>query len=850
MGFYSTLSQHHKERLLRALLVPSSDVFLPSTPPLLKSAHFFAVVCGWLGALTAALTLAYGVLLGLSTADPPIGSSAQWYQALEVPFALYFSLELFFQVALLAYQRRCHRRGSAALLFFRLLPRIAIAVVGWLEVSPSLQNSYASRLTALRLLHLLPALGALDALRLRPLFRLYFTSARDLAGLSCLYILAALLFALVGLQVWRGLTQGVCTYRDAGISNRTLESPWQLAPVPCGLRSCPASQTCSLSEGDICQPLLVPLASGPAVVMQDCTSYNSPDFGFTNFDNVGAAGLVALVIPTLEGWASVMYNTWHVKGGSQQAIFLFFVVFITISGWLLIPLSMSILSLNLREVHNWEERHAQELINEAHRVWVLAQDGQQGEGVGESSDPPIFPDGPGELGQRRRLGSLVCIPTVMAALDAVQESPMPQRGTLGNVPGSSTAAIVRGEPLLSRTLWRLNRLFKSPVSRVEARRQRSASAAAALAADSLQVPAAAPAGSQRLQRLRSFARRSAVWEFGVSALLVGNVILFSSSYFGISAREEAILQALDAVLVTLFAMEALVRGWAMGGARAFWSNPERILEGVCTISGVIQVIIRGVGGPAVVSTSSGIVLLPTGYAINFFYSVRCLRLVLLPRVWPAYRNLLRRLYDAFPDIFGALLLLLLFILGFGLGSRQLFGKSYAPNATAFPNFKTLQLSMLAIVQIADNENWDQLLKHHMLEVGPSSALFFMLAFFCGTVLSLNLLTSVFVEASMPAAQIAPAPPQKSDPQQPTSLLQQLFSGASCAEHAIPTPPDNFQAHVSLKIGPTGAATSVSLDLVDKLQRGGSGSPGGGGGGFQASCDFLGLPPSPPQERAH
>ena len=875
MGFYASLREEHKLYLSRALAVPSLDLWLPGTPLWIQRVHAALVASGALSMAAAAATAAFTLLLGMSTADPPLGASAQWYSALAIPFALFYTLELALRLLLLAHQRHVRRAPVQAAL--RQLPHLLIVIAGWLEVAPALQRSYASRLTAVRLLRLLQPLGALDVLALRPFFRTLAMCVNDLLSVAGLYGMATLLFSSVALQLWRGLLQGACTYTDAGVSGRL--SPWSLALRPCALPSCPPEQSCSVAAGGACAPLMVPLAAGPALTPTTCTPGNSPDFGATNFDNIGAAALVAFVLPTFEGWTSVMYSTWATKG-YKAAIFPFFVAHIGLCGWLLLPLTMSVLTSNTKAAQEWEGAHAEELVNAAHEHWVEVE----GMGVREHAaaasaaaaadadadavPPPPAPtalkprhvDQAGAFGARRRLNSLVCMPALFTALRAVTgdggsgEAAAGEAGAgagAGAAPaawGGGAPPRLPGEPACNAALFALNQAMRD-VSQLRGRRAAEPTAAsiaaaaaeaeeAAVKADEARAAAHPNASPPLHQVLRAWLVR---WreqcEMAVSLLLLANMIIFSCFYLGQPAGEVRVLQGIDAALVALFALEALVRCLAMGGVAVYFCNASCAFEGICTVSGIMEALLTGTAGAVGGST-------PLGVAVNFFHCVRCLRFILMPRVWPAYRRLLRRLHSALPETFGALVLLALYIMGFGLWGRQMFARDYPPNSTVFPNFKTLQLSLLSVFQVADNENWDQLLKQHMAELGPSTALFFLLTFCLGTLVALNFLVTTLIEASIPydvvvplqaagalavaAAALpsanagsgtpsspSPRPQPPPPPAQPSlySRLCCLFRAPASAQARVTRPPAQYKSTVTLKTGPSGAATSVTLRLT-------------------------------------
>jgi hypothetical protein len=984
MSYYASLGEEYKCYLSRALAVPSEDLFLPSAPWFVLPLHRSLVVSGFLPMLTTWLTMAYIILLGMSTAEPPVGDSVEWYSALREPFAAYYTAELGLLLLLYAFSRRAHRQGGLRALAWTL-PYLAIVVAGWLECAPSLQGSYASRLTAIRMLRLLEPFGALNFLSLRPFYLTVLMSIYDLGSVSSLYGLATFLFASVATQLWRGVLQGGCAYSDPARSALPVEPPrpWSLRTTHCAFTCDPTQQYCSSALGDACSPLTAPLGlnATPTAVAAQCAGGRNPDFGITHFDNIFSSLLNAFVLPTFEGWTGVMYSTWQTKG-YRTAIFPFFVAHVALSGWMLQPLAMSVLTSNTKAAQEWEGVHSEELVNSAHARWceaveaaMAAEAARRESGVGSSSSssesesesesalsgeargggvegssrptsgstsrvptdsslasssstalgaregpfvpaapaadplPPLHMDSCGVFRQRRRLGSLVCLPALYSALSHIEVSrqrraeeleaaglgsgsggsggrsrsssassaaslppPLPalpptaphlRRSARGGSGG--TVAWVGGvppplprEPLWLTALHAFNCLTKS-ISQLRGRRAFEDPDAAPPPISSLAtflsfrgasmrgwgVPACVTAAHHALRAARRATRRfiahSLLWELGVSALLTGNIALFSLFQADMPAPQRALLLRVDAGFVAAQALEGGVRAWAMGGLAPYLSSPTQALEGFCTLSGVLELALTWAGDEALPGSALGAI---------FFHCLRCLRLLFIPRIWPPYRALLRRLYMAAPEIFGSLVLLSLFSLGFGLWGRQLFARSYPPGSTVYPNFRTVQTGVLAIFQIADNENWDQLLKQHMAELGPVGvALFFILTYFLSTIVALNLFVTTLIEASIPyekaaaprsvalaleaeaaeaaeaAAAARAAAGGTAAPPKPPSLLSHLshlsallpaflFPAALATPHwRAAGPPKHFKAVVSLKTAPNGAASSVTLQLL-------------------------------------
>jgi hypothetical protein len=220
-----------------------------------------------------------------------------------------------------------------------------------------------------------------------------------------------------------------------------------------------------------------------------------------------------------------------------------------------------------------------------------------------------------------------------------------------------------------------------------------------------------------------------------------------SVYQGQSQELTTTLLTLDAAFAGAFTLECLAKVVAKGGVVPYLACQTCAFEAFCTLCSVVEVVLHAVR----VQVPATALALTDSYvlAINFFRCARCLRFILTARVWPPYLRILVKLYLALPEILGSLTLFVLTCMGFALSGRQLFGRVYPPDSTLFPNFQTLQVGLLAVFQIADGENWDQLLKKHLNELGSSTAVYFVLAYFAGTVITLNLFISTLIEACLP-----------------------------------------------------------------------------------------------------
>jgi len=151
-------------------------------------------------------------------------------------------------------------------------------------------------------------------------------------GVVILFVLIA--FGMFALMLFSGVMQGTCAYPYHNGPNGAMTTYW--SNLPCSI-NCDGPESggdsCTVTTGDNCPPMTFNAYVNNAFAMTSiagqCKRGPNPNFGFTNFDNVGSSMLTWFVISTLEGWSEVMYNLWH-SFGAPVFIAFFFMAFITI----------------------------------------------------------------------------------------------------------------------------------------------------------------------------------------------------------------------------------------------------------------------------------------------------------------------------------------------------------------------------------------------------------------------------------------------------------------------------------------------------------------------------------------
>ena len=133
---------------------------------------------------------------------------------------------------------------------------------------------------------------------------------------------------------------------------------------------------------------------------------------------------------------------------------------------------------------------------------------------------------------------------------------------------------------------------------------------------------------------------------------------------------------------------------------------------------------------------------PTLQRLRVVRSFRVLRLAWLSNAW---MKVLKRIGLAVPPALSAMALLMVFMVTFATLGMGLYGGDYdaavlAGRLDEVPrlNFDSFIWALLTIFDVADNENWNDVLYGHISAFGNSSALFFLAVIFVGNYFFLNM----------------------------------------------------------------------------------------------------------------
>ncbi|CAG5037441.1 unnamed protein product [Parnassius apollo] len=132
--------------------------------------------------------------------------------------------------------------------------------------------------------------------------------------IAFLVLFVIIIYAIIGLELFSGVLHDACFYIETG---EIVEEP-----SPCS-RDPDVGFQCD--EGQICRDY-----------------WKGPNYGITNFDNIGYSMLTVFQCITLEGWTDIMYHIADVKGNTW--VWIYFVTMVIFGNFFVMNLILGVLS--------------------------------------------------------------------------------------------------------------------------------------------------------------------------------------------------------------------------------------------------------------------------------------------------------------------------------------------------------------------------------------------------------------------------------------------------------------------------------------------------------------------------
>ncbi|XP_072945832.1 muscle calcium channel subunit alpha-1-like [Epargyreus clarus] len=132
--------------------------------------------------------------------------------------------------------------------------------------------------------------------------------------IAFLVLFVIIIYAIIGLELFSGVLHDTCFYNETG----------EMMDDPCPCSREPGVGT-QCEEGYICKGV-----------------WEGPNFGITNFDNIGYSMLTVFQCITLEGWTDIMYAVADVKGNTW--VWIYFVSLVIFGNFFVMNLILGVLS--------------------------------------------------------------------------------------------------------------------------------------------------------------------------------------------------------------------------------------------------------------------------------------------------------------------------------------------------------------------------------------------------------------------------------------------------------------------------------------------------------------------------
>jgi voltage-dependent calcium channel L type alpha-1D len=257
------------------------------------------------------LTAIVGTCLCLAVFQPmPNGDSTsrnEFLEEIEGFFTLTFTSECVMKIIAYGFieHQNAYLRNSWNILDFTI---VMIGLFSALLAQLQIEGFDVKALRAFRVLRPLRLLSSIPSLQI--VLNAILMAIIPLFNIMLLVMFVIIIYAIIGLELFSGIFHTACF--DA------ITGEIDLDPTPCGGNlACP--------NGTICREY-----------------WEGPQYGITNFDNIGQAMLTVFQCITLEGWTDVLYWVHDSQGSSWQ--FIYFVTMVVLGSFFVMNLILGVLS--------------------------------------------------------------------------------------------------------------------------------------------------------------------------------------------------------------------------------------------------------------------------------------------------------------------------------------------------------------------------------------------------------------------------------------------------------------------------------------------------------------------------
>lgn len=590
-----------------------------------------------------------------------------------------------------------------------------------------------------------------------------------LLHIALLVIFVIVIYAIIGLELFSGKMHQTCY--------NIITGEMMDAPRPCGLNGF----KCDEIQNMECRP-----------------GWEGPNFGITNFDNVGLSMLTVFQCVTNEGWTTVMYNINDAIGNSWP--WMYFISLVILGSFFVMNLVLGVLSGEFSkerekakargDFHKLREKKQIEEDLRGYLDWIthaedIEPDYATGAGGGLAGylGPQHHPHHHHHQVKGARVqagggrqetsfiqsGASTSISFDQTSIANQQQQHLDEDKTSNDIQNqnnmfarlfqtSSKISRLRGDTLFGSR--HVQHQGAAPTGAPELTTGGEASGASNAAdgqssAEPKQATALARTQSawnryrkQLARTNRRVRRRCRKWcksqtlYWSVIVLVFLNTLTLVSEHYGQPIWLDDFQELCNRIFVTLFTLEMFLKMYSLGFQGYFVSLFNRF-DCFVVISSILELLLTNTK-----------IMMPLG--VSVLRCVRLLRIFKVTKYWFSLRNLVASLINSMRAIASLLLLLFLFIVIFALLGMQVFGGKFAETTSGIEemhrsNFDTFSQSLLTVFQILTGEDWNEVMYIGINAYGGVNSygiwacLFFIVLFICGNYILLNVFLAIAVD---------------------------------------------------------------------------------------------------------
>jgi len=610
-----------------------------------------------------------GTCLCLAVFQPmPNGDSTsrnEFLEQIEIIFTITFTSECVMKI--LAYgfiqHQNAYLRNSWNILDFTI---VLIGLFSAVLASLEIEGFDVKALRAFRVLRPLRLLSSVPSLQI--VLNAILMALIPLFNIMLLVMFVIIIYAIIGLELFSGIFHKACFNEMTGEID--------LEPTPCGgMLHCP--------NGTICREY-----------------WEGPQYGITNFDNIGQAMLTVFQCITLEGWTDVLYWVHDSQGNSFQ--FIYFVTMVVLGSFFVMNLILGVLSGEFSK-----EREKAQSRGDFQKLRAKQQMDEDLQGyldwISKAEDLEAIVDPANalkvEMGKARNDPVVMgLLKSTMLPLQQVLEAKVTSEGTAEVAPDADFS----GAP---------ESFFQKRMKRFEK-------------------------WNRKNKRTVRYICKSQFMFWFIITLVFLNTIVLATEHHNQPEWLDNFQEYTNLFFVCLFTGEMFMKMYALGFSGYMVSLFNRF-DFFVVVSSILEFVLV-----------SQDIMPPLGMSV-----LRCIRLLRgfkVTKYWSAMGNLVKSLVNSIASIVALLVLLCLFIFIFALLGMQIFGGRFL-NEESRSTFDNFFQACFTVFQILTGEDWNVVMYDGIQAyggikgMGSIASIYFLILFICGNFILLNVFLAIAVD---------------------------------------------------------------------------------------------------------